>query len=183
MENGDEGSIELRYVTYLLSLGSAWPGVELQYTCSPAPVLVNRANRADMDTLDVEDDNIAHGLGLTIQIENRQDPRTWNSPHSSPPGARWGERQEWPRDGYVDTLVVQLHTQAAYEHDQANARSDHVLDAVVRATIDCIRDNASRSQVPIHHVKLVVTGPQKYRKLGGMMRITPRPNRGALHSY
>lgn len=185
MENGDEGTVELRYVTYLLSYTSKWPGVEVMYTCSPAPVAVDRADKAGSSTLKTEEANIAHQVGLTIQVEKRMDERTWNSPHSVPPGARWGDQPEWPKDAYVDTLKVQLSTEAAYKHMQTAGGEPQlkVLDAIVRTTIDCVRDNASRSAVPIRHVQLKITGPPRYRKLGGIMRITPRPNRGALHSY
>jgi len=182
MENGDEGTVELRYVTYLLSYTSAWPGIEVQYTCSAAPVAVDRG--AHPDSLVVEEDNIAHQMGLTVQVENRYDERSWNSPHSVPPGTRWGSLPDGPQDPYVDTLLVQLHTEAAYQRAlAAKYEGLNVLDAVVRTTIDCIRDNASRSAVPIRHVRLIVTGPARYQKRSGVLRITARPNRGPLHSY
>jgi len=182
MENGDEGTVELRYVTYLMSYTSAWPGIEVQYTCSAAPVAIDRG--AHRDSLEVEDENIAHKIGLTIEVVDRSDARTWNSPDSRPPGSRWGDLPDWPTHPFVDTLVVMLKTQAAYERAQAaKYEGVGVLDAVVQTTIDCIRDNASRSAIPIRNLKLVVEGPERYRRLSATMHITPRPNRGPLHSF
>jgi hypothetical protein len=189
MENGEEGSIELRYVTVSMDYTFKWPGIEVQYTCSIAPVQHFRQtfDQADQKGLEVDDHNIAHVVGLTVQTENRSDEATWNSPESTPPGARWGRRDGWPKDPYVDTLLVQLNTDHAYRFLTTNMRPDslqlHLLDAVVATTIDCIQDNASRSDVPIKHVKLVVTGPARYRKLSALLTITPQPNRGSMHSY
>jgi hypothetical protein len=189
MENGEEGTVELRYVTVSMDYTFKWPGIEVQYTCSIAPVQHFRQvfDQADQKGLEVDDANIAHVSGLAIQTENRSDETTWNSPESMPPGSRWGRREGWPKDPYVDTLLVQLNTERAYRFLTTNLRPDslqlHLLDAVVATTIDCIQDNASRSIIPIRHVKLVVTGPARYRKLSGLIAITSRPNRGPRHSY
>src|SRR5262249_34266388 len=111
MENGDEGTVELRYMTVWLSYTSAWPGVEVMYTCAAAPVqrrMQKMGQAAEQEALlVVEDENVAHRMGLTVEVEDRYDGRTWNSPHSVPPGARWGSLPEWPKEPYVDTLRVQ----------------------------------------------------------------------------
>jgi hypothetical protein len=198
MENGDEGTIELRYVTYDMLYTSKWPGIEIQYTCSAAPVhRVSGVFRgADRESLDVDDGNIAHRAGLTIDTADRSDDRSWNSLSSTPPGARWGKSGGVVPNPYVDTLVVLLHTDRAYRRAGVAYRARAVgnpsaardsmeykeLDAIVLTTIDCIRDNAERSAIPIRHVKLVVTGPARYRRLNSILGITSRPNRGPRHS-
>lgn len=182
MDNGDEGTIELRYVTYLLSYTSANPGVEVHYTCSAAPAVPEI--QADQKSLHLDDYNVAHALGITIEVESRYDSGTWNSAASSPPGARWGKATGEIRDPYVDTLLVRLHVRKAYETAVARDSLDlKYLDAAVLTTIDCIRDNATRSDIPIRHVRLIVDGPAHYRRLGGMFPIRSRSNRGPRHPY
>lgn len=167
----DDGGVQLCYTTYILDFGNAWPGAEIVYTCSTAALL----RPASRDSFSVEDGNVAHRAGIKIQVEDRYDPATWNSQGSDPPGARWGNRRESIPDPYVDTLLVKLDTQAAYDRIEQTPSRIYVdeFDRLVRVTIECIRDNASRSAIPIRHLKLVVTGPEQYRRLGGLLSIKP----------
>jgi hypothetical protein len=169
----DDGGIQLCYTTYILDMGNAWPGAEVHFTCSRAALLRPAYSRDYPDSLEVEDGNAARKAGITIDVEDRYDPGTWNSASSIPPGAREGNHMGGGDDVYVDTLAVDLDTQAAFDKLPAGRVYLQELDEIVGVTIDCIRDNASRSAVPIRHVKLVVTGPERYRMLSGLLSIKP----------
>lgn len=179
MADADEGTIKLQYVTYMASFGSAWPGVEMQFTCSPG--YLHRPQRtADgkRDSVALEQANEAFRAGIRVDVENRYDWRSWNSRGSEPPGARWGSKPGDVPEPYVDTIRVTLHCgSAARNWPAAGSHRDFAglggFEKVLRSTVDCLLDNAARSSIPIRHVLLKVDGPAALRRLGRLYTIKP----------
>jgi hypothetical protein len=162
----EAGDIGLMYVTYELMLGSAWPGVEIRYTCAPGPVAIDHGRGYS----GVENRNGANLLGFKVTVEDR----SWG--HSA---SRWSGP---PGGEFIDTLMVTLDLRAAAaklarEIGREPKSSSDVyqdnFDRMVACTVDCILDNATRSKPPIHHISLSVLGPGKYRSIAKVYAIRP----------
>lgn len=160
----DERTVGRQYVTYALSLGAMTPGLELRFTCHPGPgVMHKNASRDTVDSSEIENFNVANQMGMSLQVENR--PRgTWNveADTSRVEGTSAGSQF------YVDRLKVVLNLKTLNEREpdtsDPNYRSTLArFNAVVAATVDCILDNATRSEPPIRKIELSVIGSPRYR--------------------
>ena len=174
----DEHLVERHYVTYALQVGSTAPGLEVRLTCHPgAGVVHGDASRDTVDYSEITNLNIANMLGISIQVENR--PRgTWNlaADSSRARGASTDTRF------FIDHLHVTLNLKTLNDRepvpsDPSFGTTMGRFDAVVAATVDCILDNASRSDPPIRRLDLRVFGSPRYGRYARVYPITAAPKR------
>jgi len=168
----DEGSgcVQIRHVTYQLWVGSAFPGREIDLTCSFGPVVVNPGLRV-ITRENVADHNIARAMGISVSAETR-DFDTWK--RSTDP-ARPGR--------YVDTLAVELDVRLAERQMLRKAFRDSllvepwVLNQAIEATLACVLENTGRSEIPIRRLRVRVIGSAAFRRLSGVFQIPARIER------
>jgi hypothetical protein len=169
----DDRAIVRGYVTYSVNLGSAIPGLGVRFTCYPGPgVSLPDLSRDSISIDQIANLNVANLLGLTVRVESRQ-RGSWEAGFDT---SETGERAA-KSHFYVDRLRAVLDLTGLEKHPGASSESAATArnDAVVAATVDCILDNASRSDPPIHTLELSVIGTQRYRHYAKVYRVTRAP--------
>lgn len=160
MCEGNGGCHVLR-VTYVTNRGSAAPGDAIAWTCAANALVVDRGLTPSAGApTQVENRNSAHLAGFTIRV-TAPDQGRWtfvadpNGPATRNPDGT-GARGHW----YADTTEVVLDVSR-----NAKTYSADYLDDLLRTTVQCILDNASRSLPPIRFVRLAVTGSDRFHDL------------------
>jgi hypothetical protein len=169
MCEGNGGCHVLR-VTYVTNRGSAFPGDEIAWTCAANAVVVDRGFTPSPGTpKQVENRNAAYEAGFTIRVTAPDQERWTFVADAAGPVTRnqdgTGARGYW----YADTTDVVLDVSKG-----ARASVGDSMDDLVKTTVRCILDNASRSVPPIRYVRLVITGSDRFRDL---QRVHAIPNR------
>ena len=175
----DDRRVEVHTVTYALKLKQFAPGVEIRYTCEPGPVVVQEHYDADsVGASEITNLNAANLMGITVRIEKR--PRnTWSALPDSLPPARPGGKPR-PRY-YLEELRVELDVGGLKSHRSAVSNSGEAreelarFDALVDATVDCVLENARRSQPPLRKIRLDVVGWDRYQARSKVYEVKERP--------
>jgi hypothetical protein len=175
----DDRRVEVHTVTYALKLQQFAPGLEIRYTCEPGPVVVQEHYDADtVGASEITNLNAANLMGITVRTEKR--PRnTWSVLPDSLPPARAGGKPR-PRY-YLDELRVQLDVSGLVAHRSQVGNPNEAreelgrLDALVDATVDCVLENARRSQPPIRKVRLEVVGWDRYKARSNVFAVKEKP--------
>lgn len=165
----DDRRIEIHDVTYALKLQSPVPGVEVKYTCFPGPVVIRGASVSDtVNANDIANLNAANLLGLSLRVESRP-AGSWNVELDSTQAATGGAGKK--SRFFVDELKVDLDVGGLMKQRRhasevrANREELSQFDALVAATVECILDNARRSQPPVRKIRLNVVGWDRYRHM------------------
>lgn len=169
MVSRDERRVEIHDVTYVLKLLNPVPGIEIQLTSQPGPVILRAEQDADtVATSEIVNLNVANLMGLRIEVEKRP-PGTWNADPDTSAESRGGGRTR-PRF-YISELGIDLDVSALARQRRhagegpAGREELAQFDALVAATVECILENARRSRPPIRSLRLEVAGWDRYRHL------------------
>jgi hypothetical protein len=170
MVNREAARIEVHEVTYFFDLSTPMPGLEIQLTCQPGPVIARREQAvmdSSVDASEIMNLNVANLLGLVVRVEARPQG-SWSADPDTSAAARAGGV---PRERfYVGQLRVDLDVASLAERlgktEDAAARRKELAqyDALVEATVACIRENARRSHPEVRTIRLSVVGWDRYRR-------------------
>jgi hypothetical protein len=167
MEVAEAGAYQIHFVTYQYMLGSPLPGIEISLTNRDNVVSSGDGSRSS------ENRNSASEAGFLIRVEDRSNGTTTmvDTLDVSLDVSRAAMRAD-SESALVARLWRQNEARYAASRDTASlsvlrARATrkiraprHRLEQLVRATIDCILDNAYRGSPRIRRVRLTVAGSQ-----------------------
>ena len=140
----DNGSaVQVCRITRGVLMGPLAPGAEILRTCD--------RNVVQVEGQKPRNTNVAYERGLSVDL------------HIAHPAER-----PWTIRDVVDTADVELDIP-----ERAVAKPETpALEAVVRATVQAIRDNAALSQPPIRYLRLRISGSSEFRSLERVYPIT-----------
>jgi hypothetical protein len=117
--------------------------------CCPPVLYTCRANALITDS-GTQNRNLANLLGMRVTVVGNTRP-------------------DLP-DYMCDTLDVKLDLSAVAVHE--HRYSSKSIEAIVRTTIACMRENAGIYKDRLKIMRLHITGAEKFRKLGGTFAVT-----------
>ena len=137
-----ENGIVVSSVTFIRWLGSPEPGIEV--ACTANPNHIEREGDARPSNR-----NAAALYGIAVRTNTK---------------SKW---KDWPRE-FADTLGVVMDLSGIGQRDSSKLVSE---EQVVKATVECILTNASRSRPAIKFIALEVLGAHKFRSLSKVYRV------------
>lgn len=174
MVNLDGDRLEIHRVTYGLKLEAPMPGLEIQLTCHPGPVVMRGEDRGDsVSTSDVTNQNIANLLGISIKVEHRPES-TWSAEPDTAAAREGRAPASRPvvRDFRVELDVSGLAKRIAKVHnDEARRKQLRQFDALVAAIVECVRENARRSEPAIRNIHFEVSGWDRFKRHNQNMQV------------
>jgi len=161
--------LQMHRVTYAAFIGSSRPGMEIQYLVRPN-CIVQEDGTADSAS---QDRNVASMLGVRVTIEDRSGSAHWKKFGTRPDPGHPGRRIA---AFGVDTLTVDVDLARsaqllAEQRGKTDLGSMVSIETLAKLLAACIRDNASRSDPLIRHVRIRFTGAVEAQHISGVYQV------------